>query len=30
VVWNEPKLAASYLRQWERNWNQGRDYKSSY
>ncbi len=30
VVWNDPQLASSYLRHWERNWSQGRDYKSSY
>ncbi len=28
--WNDPQLARSYLRQWERNWSQGRDYRSSY
>jgi phosphatidylserine/phosphatidylglycerophosphate/cardiolipin synthase-like enzyme len=30
VVWNEPQLASTYLRHWERNWSQGRDYTSSY
>jgi phosphatidylserine/phosphatidylglycerophosphate/cardiolipin synthase-like enzyme len=30
VVWNNPQLASTYLQHWERNWNQGRDFVSSY
>jgi phosphatidylserine/phosphatidylglycerophosphate/cardiolipin synthase-like enzyme len=30
VVWNNPQLASTYLQHWERNWNQGRDFISSY
>lgn len=27
VLWNNPKLAAVYLKHWERNWRLGQDYK---
>lgn len=30
VLWNNPELAASYLRHWQSRWQQGVDYKSSY
>lgn len=30
VIWNNPELAASYLRHWEDRFAQGADYKSSY
>lgn len=30
VVWNNPQLAASYLKHWESRFAQGRDYHSSY
>jgi len=30
VVWNNPALAAIYLRHWTSRWSQGRDYNSSY
>jgi len=30
VVWNNPALAAIYLRHWTNRWSQGRDYNSSY
>lgn len=30
VVWNNPQLAASFLRHWESRWEQGADYQSMY
>jgi len=30
VVWNNPEVAASYLKHWESRFGQGSDYKSSY
>ncbi|CAN7780746.1 phospholipase D family protein [Cupriavidus necator] len=30
VMWNNPKLAAVYLKHWERNWGQGNPYQPAY
>jgi phosphatidylserine/phosphatidylglycerophosphate/cardiolipin synthase-like enzyme len=30
VVWNNPELAASFLKHWQSRWEQGVDYKSTY
>ena len=30
VVWNNPALAAIYLRHWTNRWSQGRDYRANY
>lgn len=30
VMWGNPKLAAVYLKHWERNWTQGADYQPGY
>lgn len=30
VVWNNPELAASFLKHWENRWEKGEDFKSTY
>jgi phosphatidylserine/phosphatidylglycerophosphate/cardiolipin synthase-like enzyme len=30
VHWNNPQLAAAYLKHWERNWREGTDFKPRY
>jgi phosphatidylserine/phosphatidylglycerophosphate/cardiolipin synthase-like enzyme len=30
VLWNNPALAQGYLKHWERNWSQGRDFHTAY
>lgn len=30
VLWNNPELAAIYLRHWQRNWESGVDYEPSF